>query len=62
MCMTTEALAMFLNILAFDLIETAPGQITIHADAADAVWIASDDQWCTDAPQIDRMARIDDGE
>ncbi len=60
MCLTAEALALFLNLLAPDIITSDIGRITVHATEADAVWVLTDaDEWCTMAPQIDRMARFD---
>ncbi len=60
MCITAEALALFLNLLNPDLIATDAGRITVHATERDAVWVLTDeDEWCTMAPQIDRLARFD---
>lgn len=58
MCITHAALAVFLNLLPFDRIDTLPGRIVIEAEPRDTHWVAHDDQWCTMAPQIDRMARF----
>ena len=57
MCLTTEALALFLNILSATEITMEPGRITIHAETRDAHWVAVDDEWCTMAPQIEHMDR-----
>ncbi|WP_323783948.1 hypothetical protein [Thalassovita sp.] len=51
MCLTPEALALFLNLLNPEIIEAESGQITIHATQKQAVWVLSGEQWCTDAPQ-----------
>ncbi len=59
MCLTAQALALFLNMLDPGAITTTQGRITIHADTRDAVWVQRQDQWCTMAPQIDRMTRFD---
>lgn len=60
MCLTAEALALFLNLLNPNLIAMEAGRITIHATERDAVWVLTDaDEWCTMAPQIDRLARFD---
>ncbi|MGP6089524.1 hypothetical protein [Antarctobacter jejuensis] len=58
MCMTAEAFALFLNILSPDSIVSAPGHITIDATVRAAHWVAVEDEWCTMAPQIDRMERV----
>lgn len=63
MCLTTEALVLFLNIIGPGLVSAdEPGRIIVHAETADVHWVAradDDDRWCTMAPQIDRMARFD---
>ena len=58
MCLTTEALAVFLNLVAFDLVTLAPDRIVIAAETRDAHWVAHAEEWCTMAPQFDRMARF----
>jgi hypothetical protein len=59
MCLTAEALALFLNLIAFDLVTTDPGRIVVAATAGDVHWVqAPDDRWCTMGPQLDRMARL----
>ncbi|MAC82306.1 MAG: hypothetical protein CML66_30125 [Rhodobacteraceae bacterium] len=62
MCLTTEALVLFLNILGAGIVTTEPGRIIVHAETADVHWVAREntaDRWCTMAPQIDRIARFD---
>lgn len=58
MCISAAALALFLNLLATDDIATSPGRIIVHAEVADAHWVAVGDTWCTMAPQLDAMTRI----
>lgn len=58
MCLTTEALVLFLNLLAFDRIDVAPDRIVIRATHRDAHWVQVGSEWCTMAPQIDRMERF----
>lgn len=58
MCLTTEALALFLNLIAFDLVDMQPDRIVVRAETRDAHWVAHGERWCTMAPQIDRMARF----
>lgn len=58
MCLTTEALAVFLNLIAFDLVATTPDRIVVRAETRDAHWVANGAEWCTMAPQLDRMARF----
>lgn len=60
MCLTTEALVLFLNLLAPEMIRQEPGRLIVMATTRDAHWVARDgaDRWCTMAPQIDRMERL----
>ena len=58
MCITPQALALFLNLLNFDMITMEEGRITVHAETRPAVWVETGNHWCTMAPQIDRMARF----
>ncbi|SPF77900.1 hypothetical protein [Pseudoprimorskyibacter insulae] len=60
MCISTEALALFLNMILHTPMTSEPGRITIHAEARNAYWVAVGDRWCTMAPQIDRMARLEE--
>ena len=62
MCINAEALAVFLNLLSFDLINTEqPGRIIIQSEARAAHWVQQSsngrDEWCTMAPQLDAIAR-----
>ncbi|MCC1493133.1 hypothetical protein [Cognatishimia sp. F0-27] len=58
MCLTAAAFAAFLNIIAFDRIEQQDGRVIVHATTREAHWVARGDEWCTMAPQIDRMIRF----
>lgn len=59
MCLTAEALAVFLNIIGLQHVSTEPGRIIVHAESADVHWVLDADEWCTMAPQLDRLARLD---
>ncbi len=61
MCLTTEALLLFLNLLPPEIIEMGHDRITVRAETRDAVWIARGDKWCTDAPHIDAAIRTGQG-
>jgi hypothetical protein len=50
MCLTTEMLAAFLNLLPAGIVTTEPDRVTIHAEKGDAIWIAKGDVWCVDGP------------
>lgn len=53
MCLTLDALVVFLGFLPMDIIETKPDQIIVHAQAQDAVWVATGDLWCVDTGAVD---------
>ena len=48
MCLSLEALVVFLNLLPADIVTTEPERITVRATAAPAVWEAQGDLWCVD--------------
>ncbi|EBA06610.1 hypothetical protein [Sagittula stellata] len=58
MCLTTEALVLFLNLLPFDKVTTAPDRVVIEAETRSAHWVDVGGRWCTLAPQIDRAERF----
>ncbi|SDI19974.1 hypothetical protein [Aliiruegeria lutimaris] len=62
MCLTTEALLLFINLLSPQIVEIADDRVIIHAETRDAVWEARADQWCTQAPRIDAALRLKAGE
>lgn len=53
MCISPEALALFLNLIGYDIVTSEPGRIIVHAEARDAHWVAVGERWCTIAPQLD---------
>lgn len=57
MCISAQALALFLNIIVAPISSEA-GVITVHAQERDVEWIAVADKWCTDAPQQEAAARL----
>ncbi|EAQ05006.1 hypothetical protein OB2597_06970 [Pseudooceanicola batsensis HTCC2597] len=59
MCLTPEALAMFLNLLSPDIIDVEPNRITVRAEVRDAVWLATGDKWCTDADRTNAAHHLD---
>ena len=62
MCLTAEALFLFLSVLPPEIVETTESRITVAAETRDAVWLAKGDEWCTSAPQIDAAIRLERGE
>lgn len=58
MCLTPEALALFLNLIGHSMVTSTPDLITVHATNGDVAWVAVADEWCTTGPQDDRKARF----
>lgn len=50
MCLTAQALALFLSMLPSDRIESDTHTVTILADVGPAIWVPVADKWCTEAP------------
>ena len=59
MCLTLDALIVFLNIIGPQMVSSEPGRFIIHAKDGDTHWVETDAVWCTMGPQLDRMARFD---
>ncbi|RYH10528.1 hypothetical protein [Tropicimonas sp. IMCC6043] len=57
MCLSPEALMLFLSLLPQHIVETGPDRIVVHAELRDAVWLAREEEWCTAAPQVDAALR-----
>ncbi|MBY6004321.1 hypothetical protein KUV62_10400 [Salipiger bermudensis] len=62
MCLTAEALFLFLSVLPPEIVEVSDTRITVAAETREAVWLAKEDEWCTSAPQIDAAIRLKKGE
>lgn len=58
MCMTLEALLVFLNIIGPEMVESRPGLFIVHAEQGPVRWVETESNWCTIAPQLDRIARF----
>lgn len=54
MCLTSEALALFLTMIGAGVVTTEETLVTVHATEGDVEWRIVEDKWCTSAP--------DDGE
>lgn len=50
MCLTTEAFALFLNVIGMGIVTAEANTVTIHATSGDVSWHAVVDEWCTSAP------------
>ncbi len=49
MCLTTEALLLFLSLLPSEIVETSEDRIVVRAETRDAIWLPNGHEWCTDA-------------
>ena len=58
MCLTTEALYLFLSLMPADLLDLSEGRAILKAEAGDAHWVYTGERWCTNAPQIDAAERL----
>ncbi len=59
MCLTTEALYLFLSLMPADLLDLSEGRVVVKAETRDALWVYNGERWCTSAPQIDAEYRLD---
>ncbi|WP_168797850.1 hypothetical protein [Pacificoceanicola onchidii] len=50
MCLSAEALAVFLNMLSASIITTEPGLVIVNATDGPMHWVAYEDAWCTKDP------------
>ncbi|WP_425050105.1 hypothetical protein [Psychromarinibacter sp. S121] len=61
MCLTTEALMLFLSLLPQEIVDISDERIVVRAEVRDAVWQVKGDEWCTQAPKIDAAFRLRQG-
>ncbi|MAQ81933.1 hypothetical protein [Psychromarinibacter halotolerans] len=61
MCLTTEALMLFIGMLPAHIVDVSDDRIVVRAEVRDAVWQVKGDQWCTNAPKIDAAFRLKQG-
>ena len=54
MCLSTDALILFLNLIGLDMTTAGPNAITVHATSGDVHWYHVVDEWCTAAPYTGR--------
>ncbi|MDF0599499.1 hypothetical protein P1J78_02035 [Psychromarinibacter sp. C21-152] len=57
MCLTTEALLLFLSLLPSEIVETSADRIVVRAEVSDAVWLPNGREWCTDARETGALGR-----
>ena len=60
MCITSQALVVFLNLISQDMIEITSDTIIVHAETQDTVWYAAaGDRWCVERPVTFAKAEAD---
>lgn len=59
MCMTTEALYLFLSLMPAHLMDLSENRVVLRAETREAHWVYNGERWCTMAPQIDANVRLD---
>lgn len=61
MCLTTEALMLFLSLLPPEIVETGEDRIVVRAEVRDAVWTPRGEKWCTAARDMGAAFRLEQG-
>ncbi len=54
MCLSAQALILFISLLPQDIVATSPSEVRIAAGTGPVVWENFDDRWCTVAPLLAR--------
>lgn len=52
MCLTTQALMLFIGLLPPEIVTVADAQVTVAATSGEVIWDNFDDKWCTVAPLV----------
>ena len=52
MCLSTQALLLFISLLPHEIVEPSSNEVVIAADTGDVEWENFDGEWCTVAPLI----------
>ncbi len=50
MCLTTQALLLFLSLLPEERIEMTESRVVIRAETGAVIWQYGGEAWCTDSP------------
>ena len=58
MCMTVEALVLFLSILSEDRIELGTNSVTVNAEVGPVVYEKIGTMWCSERPRSEEMLRL----
>ena len=52
MCLSTQALLLFIGMLPQEIVYPSSDEIMIAADTGDVTWARFDGEWCTVAPLV----------
>lgn len=52
MCLSTQALVLFLSLLPQDIVEPSVSAVLVRAETGDVIWHLYDDVWCTTSPLV----------
>ena len=55
MCLTTQAMYLFVSILSPDVVSPSASQILIQAQTGSVVWENYGDLWCIDGPPSEQQ-------
>ncbi len=58
MCLSTQALFLFISLLPQEIVKPSPSEIMIAADAGDVSWANFDGEWCTVAPLVSANVEV----
>lgn len=53
MCLTPEALHLFLSLLSPEIVDVSRDLVIVRAETQNAVWEPVGSRWCTEAPDDD---------
>lgn len=59
MCISAQALALFLSLLDPEIVTTDEARVTVAATAGTAIWEPVGDKWCSDAPNAPRPGQTE---
>lgn len=57
MCLSTQALFLFISLLPQDIVEPSASEVMIAADAGNVTWENFDGEWCTVAPLVIKASK-----
>ena len=52
MCLSTQALLLFISMLPQEIVHSSTSDVVIAAEVGDVTWESFDGEWCTVAPLV----------